>query len=221
MFTHWPKSHVKLWYLGYRLYYLVRSLSTSAVLPGAKCWRKSILGLQNPAFQGTASVCEKSKSQMQGSFVNNWSWYLDRGEIWNSLAISLYPGILRNLSIWLKLIWFSWKSILFKTGYVSLKHLSRSLSFSPWRCTSFLQVLELVVLSRFLCTVLNPLPCPQFYFWKSTASPTPLFLSAANILSLSHTHLQTHQGETDTLPQNCLGSCSATWKDSWIYWHCF
>lgn len=30
------EPYVKLWYVGYRLYYLVWSLSTPAVLPGAK-----------------------------------------------------------------------------------------------------------------------------------------------------------------------------------------
>lgn len=47
---------------------------------------------------------------------------------------------------------------------------------------------ELVVLPRFLCTVLDPLPCPQFYFWRLTTQPAlPLFSSCKHPLFVPHT----------------------------------
>lgn len=49
---------------------------------------------------------------------------------------------------------------------------------------------ELLVLFRFLSTVLGPLTRPQFYFWRLTAQTaiSAFLLSAANIISQSHTH---------------------------------
>lgn len=75
----------------------------------------------------------------------------------------------------------------------------------------------------------------SLYRTGCSGTPTVLFLKAENTdshisfftfsceeqFSIPHTYLQTQQGETDTLPQSCQRSYSASWKDSWISWHCF
>lgn len=82
MFTFWPKSHMKFWHVGYRWYYLVWSLYTSAIPPGAKYWSKSILSYKIFYIHNQVCkilhckgqwACVKSQAQMRGSFVNTWS----------------------------------------------------------------------------------------------------------------------------------------------------
>lgn len=94
-------------------------------------------GVQNAALQGSVQ-----KLWTQGHLLITGPWYLDRGQKYNSLLISFLPGIL-STSILLQFTWFSWKSVLCKTGEFPLSISPDSwVSDSRHAPPSFFQVLQ-------------------------------------------------------------------------------
>lgn len=171
---------------------LVWSLFAFAIPPRTKYWRqryftftitcaKSCIAKVSEHVQNHRHICSDH-------LLIAGSWHLDRGQKYNSLVISLFPGVL-STCILLNFIWFSWKSVLFKIGNFPLS-IAPDSSVSASRGAILSSFAALLVLFRFLSTVLGPLTSPRFSFWRlTTQTAYRLFYFQLQTSCLNPTHI--------------------------------
>lgn len=160
----------------------------------SKMLKKKHIRCAKPALPGAMSVCKNQSHRCRGHLLITDPWYLDRGEICKpcSFIISRNSEYLHIAQINVFFYFFGNQSSLKQVKFllnISPDSSELGLRFQPKMHFLPSRFGELLVLPRFLCTVLDPLLCPQFYFWRLTTQlALPLFSFLLQTSSLCPTH---------------------------------